>query len=336
MKEFTEVILEIPDYPEKEALFSFVDGLQHWTKLEIQRRGAQDLATAISIAESLIEFKKPEKPRPREKGGMEGRGEDTRRNNEGSLWYETNKGGKGKSGGDSSQRSEGSSRGYGTNRGSKEQSSGERLPLKCFLCDGPHRARDCPKKAKLSALTEEDEEHPIEEAKVGSLKFLSAMKAKVESPKPRGGRRMFVKTNIGGTITNALIDCGASHNFLQVEEARRMKIPCNKEEGWIKAVNSKPMEIFGVARGMKVSMGQWTGHLDFFIVAMDDYPVVLGMEFMDKTKAMLVPSSNTLCIFEEDKACTIPLEREINTKGKRICAMKLVGARGVFGESKSC
>ncbi|VFQ79625.1 unnamed protein product [Cuscuta campestris] len=58
VKEFTEVLLEIPDYPNKEAFFAFMDGLQQWARLELQRRGAQDLTTAISIAESLIEFKK--------------------------------------------------------------------------------------------------------------------------------------------------------------------------------------------------------------------------------------------------------------------------------------
>lgn len=51
------MLLEIPDYPDKEALFAFMDGLQNWVKMEIERRGAQDLATAISTAESLIEFK---------------------------------------------------------------------------------------------------------------------------------------------------------------------------------------------------------------------------------------------------------------------------------------
>lgn len=53
------MLLEIPGYPDREALFAFTDGLLNWVKMELQRRGVQDLATAISVAESLIEFKKP-------------------------------------------------------------------------------------------------------------------------------------------------------------------------------------------------------------------------------------------------------------------------------------
>ncbi|VFQ96739.1 unnamed protein product [Cuscuta campestris] len=107
-----------------------MDGLQQWARLEIQTRGAQDLTTAIFIAESLIEFKEPEKPKPKDKGG------------------------KGKSGGDHH-------RGKETTEKTKrtiECKAGDRLPLKCFFYERPHWARECQKKAKQSPLVEEREE----------------------------------------------------------------------------------------------------------------------------------------------------------------------------------
>ncbi|KAF7821658.1 Transposon Ty3-I Gag-Pol polyprotein [Senna tora] len=266
VKDFTEVLLEIPDYPDKEAFFAFVDGLQNWVKIEIQRRGAQDLATAISVAESLIEFKKPDKPKTKDKGG------------------------KGKSGGEGNQSKAGSHKPE-SSKGSKEFMSGEKPPLKCFLCEGPHRARDCPKKAKLSALVKESEECEQEEAKVSSLQLLIAIKAKVEMPENGRNGRMFVEAKAGDRVTKALVDCGASHNFLQVEEARRL--------------------------------GEWTGPVDFFVVTVDDYPIVLGMEFLDKVKAVLVPFANTMCTLEEGNSCMVPLEREAKIKAKSISAMQL-------------
>ncbi|KAF7807858.1 Transposon Ty3-I Gag-Pol polyprotein [Senna tora] len=285
VKDFTEVLLEIPDYPDKEAFFAFVDGLQNWVKMEIQRRGAQDFATTISVAESLIDFKKPDKPKTKDKGG------------------------KGKSGGEGNQSKIGSYKPE-TSKGSKEFKSGEKPPLKCFLCEGPHRARDCPKKAKLSALVKESEEREQEEAKV-------------EMPENGRNGRMFVEAKAGDRVTKALVDCGASHNFLQVEEARRLGIHYKDERGWLKAVNSDPTEIFGVAQGNTVSLGEWTGPVDFFVVTMDDYPIVLGMEFLDKVKAVLVPFANTMCILEEGNTCMVPLEREAKLKAKSISAMQL-------------
>ncbi|KAF7807841.1 Transposon Tf2-2 polyprotein [Senna tora] len=298
VKDFTEVLLEIPDYPDKEAFFAFVDGLQNWVKMEIQRRGAQDLATAISVAESLIEFKKPDKPKTKDKGG------------------------KGKSGGEGNQSKTGSYKPE-SSKGSKEFKSGEKPPLKCFLCEGPHQARDCPKKAKLSALVKELEEREQEEAKVSSLQLLSAIKAKVEMPENGRNGRMFVEAKAGDRVTKALVDFGASHNFLKVEEARRLGIHYKDERGWLKAVNSDLIEIFGVAQGITVSLGEWTGPVDFFVVTIDDYPILLGMEFLDKVKAVLVPFANTMCILEEGNTCIVPLEREAKLKAKSISAMQL-------------
>ena len=39
VKEFSELLLEIPDMSEKDSLFSFMDGLAGWAKMELQRRG---------------------------------------------------------------------------------------------------------------------------------------------------------------------------------------------------------------------------------------------------------------------------------------------------------
>ncbi|XP_050212403.1 uncharacterized protein LOC126663714, partial [Mercurialis annua] len=300
VKEFSEVLLEIPDYPDKEALFAFKDGLQNWVKMELQRHGVQDLATAISIAESLIEFKRPEKPKSNK-----------------------DKGGNGKSGGDTQGKpSYHKSNKFERGNSSKEYKGGDR-PMKCFFCDGPHKARDCPKKAKLSALVEEDEERQREETKMGSLQILNAIKAKVEVPKTEKKGRLFVEAKIGGQLVKALVDTGASNNFLQVEEAKKLGITYSGEGGWLKAVNSEPKSIYGVARGVKVCLGEWSGLIDFSVVPMDDYPIVLGIEFMDHVKAVPIPFANTMCILEEGNTCMVPLARETSLKAKQLSAMQL-------------
>ena len=48
-------------------------------------------------------------------------------------------------------------------------------------------------------------------------------------------------TKVNGLETRALVDTGASHNFIEVDEA-------------------KP--IFGVARGVKICFGEWCGLVD--------------------------------------------------------------------------
>ena len=40
--------------------------------------------------------------------------------------------------------------------------------LKCFLCDGPHLTRECPKRKELSTLIEKSEK-TMEDARLGSI-----------------------------------------------------------------------------------------------------------------------------------------------------------------------
>ncbi|GFZ10557.1 hypothetical protein Acr_21g0011560 [Actinidia rufa] len=176
-------------------------------------------------------------------------------------------------------------------RYNKDKRNGDKPKLSCFLCDGNHFARDCPQRAKLAALIRDDEEEPHqEEAKVGSLRLLNAIKAKVGKTKaPRKGR-MYVEA---------------------------------------KAVNTEAWPIYGVARDVRLHIGDWCGQVDFTVVPMDDYPIVLGMEFLDGVRAFPIPFAETMCIMGEGSACMVPLAREALLKSKTLSAIQL--SKGPFG-----
>ncbi|KAH1129927.1 hypothetical protein J1N35_001305 [Gossypium stocksii] len=59
-----------------EAFFSFMDGLNPWTKQELQRRRIKELTKSMTVAESLIELiprkDKFEYSKPKEKGNDRG------------------------------------------------------------------------------------------------------------------------------------------------------------------------------------------------------------------------------------------------------------------------
>ena len=58
IKEFQELLFDIPSIGEQDALLCFLDGLCGCAKTKLERRGVQDIASAIAAAESLIEFKR--------------------------------------------------------------------------------------------------------------------------------------------------------------------------------------------------------------------------------------------------------------------------------------
>ncbi|KAL9265436.1 hypothetical protein AKJ16_DCAP13848, partial [Drosera capensis] len=162
-------------------------------------------------------------------------------------------------------------------KGKKDGKSGDK-PLRCFLCMGLHLAHDCPKKNGLSVMIAEREE---------------------DSRQP--------KEQTLGKESKVLVDTGATHNFLESKETDRLGIKYKKEDGWLKTKNSSPKKIHGVSWNVKVSLGMWTGLLDFYVVPMDEYAIVLSMKFMDKTKMVPLPYGNTMCIYEGGELAIVPL-----------------------------
>ncbi|KAI4372433.1 hypothetical protein MLD38_010665 [Melastoma candidum] len=208
-------------------MFAFTDGLQLWARLELERRGIKDLNMAISVA-SLIKIRRPEKPK---------------------LYNDRS--GEGRSGGDRTHRGESSPRfsrpKEGGHHGNRLERGRETQRIKCYFCEGPHLARECPKRGKLSAL--DKEEQPVRESessKMGSLQFLIAANAKLGVPKTEDVGRLFVEVKVDSNTVNALLDTGANHNFLEANEADRIGIKYVKERGWLMAVNLSPNATCGV------------------------------------------------------------------------------------------
>ncbi|KAF2314756.1 hypothetical protein GH714_033458 [Hevea brasiliensis] len=72
IQEYSSLMLEIPNMPDKSRLLYFLDGLQWWAEQELKRRGVQDLASAIAVAELLVEFSKGQAKKEKQKKAREG------------------------------------------------------------------------------------------------------------------------------------------------------------------------------------------------------------------------------------------------------------------------
>ncbi|RVW91272.1 hypothetical protein CK203_035497 [Vitis vinifera] len=162
VKEFSSLMLEIPNMTEKELLFNFMDNLQGWAEQELRHRGVQDLATAMAVAKSLTDYKKGDssKVESLEDSHAMGGGDKVPR--------------------DHNAPKKGSGKMPNVREGRGKAERKEFTPkIKCFLCDGPHWARDYPKRKALSAMIEEREQE--DKAHMGSMQLLGALQF---NPKP--------------------------------------------------------------------------------------------------------------------------------------------------------
>ncbi|KAL0458923.1 UNVERIFIED_CONTAM: hypothetical protein Slati_0519500 [Sesamum latifolium] len=56
VKSFSALMLDIRDMSEKDKLFTFMEGLKPWARLELQRQRVTDLGSAMAAAERLTDF----------------------------------------------------------------------------------------------------------------------------------------------------------------------------------------------------------------------------------------------------------------------------------------
>ncbi|KAL0401379.1 UNVERIFIED_CONTAM: hypothetical protein Slati_4167800 [Sesamum latifolium] len=129
---------------EKDKLFTFMEGLKPWARVELQRQRVTDLGSATTVVERLTDF-----------------ASETQRDRQTTPSPVQNKAGGAKSfrsnsnrgGGDKKPHAQSGSQGSSSR--SKPQENRQGAPQRstgCFLYDGPHRYRDCPKKQLMNVL----------------------------------------------------------------------------------------------------------------------------------------------------------------------------------------
>ncbi|KAK3012294.1 hypothetical protein RJ639_012842 [Escallonia herrerae] len=188
VKEYSALMLKIPEMSERRRLCFFFDGLQYWVATELQRREPHDLASAMMIVERLGDFKQCERLRSPRHERAKGRGD-----------------GRSKSGSPKATNDE------------RNEDEGRRR------------------------------HHKGEKKHGGSRK-----QGDSRDYKAHGGPR-------GGCLYGAGLHCGRY---------------CPHK---------------GVIKNVDLRICRWTGKKDFNIIDMDEFGVVLGMDFMKKSSTALNP-----------------------------------------------
>ncbi|KAG9444875.1 hypothetical protein H6P81_016215 [Aristolochia fimbriata] len=158
------------------------------------------------------------------------------------------------------------------------------------------------KKKLLNSLKGEGEtSHGDEEQRMGSMSLLNVVQTsgqKISSQPVRPKQDLlFLDLLLSGIKVKALVDTGATHNFISEEEAKCLGLSWEKDGSQMKVINSAVKEACGIAKSVRVTLGKWACVLDFTIVPMDDFNVILGMD-----------SLNTSLLEEKPEGLVVPKE----------------------------
>ncbi|TYK29873.1 uncharacterized protein E5676_scaffold208G001250 [Cucumis melo var. makuwa] len=304
VKQFAGLMLDIRDMSEKDKVFYFVEGLKPWARAKLYEQRVQDLTSAYAAAERLFDLTSDSQDARRNQSSSPRRNRDSRPSSPKAV------GGDKRSGKD---RKPYQSTTENTWRRPNDRSPNKR-PLSCFICQGPHLARECPNKVDFHAFQasliaeSDDKSNQVEDeagligggekTRIGAIKYMSSLQKKSgESHVPSKGGLLYVDTWINQKQTKStMVDSGATHNFITEAEARRLGLHWERDSGKMKAVNSIALPIVGLVKRTTIKLGGWRGPVDFVVVKMDDFDVVLGMEFLLEHQVIPMPSAKCLAI----------------------------------------
>eukprot|EP00253_Pinus_taeda_P026166 PITA_26166 len=260
-QEFVSVVLELPDMAKRDKVFNFIIGLKPWARNEVQRQRIRTLEEAFATVDRLVEH-----------------------------YDETSDDRKKKSDKPKEKKKEDASK--------SDDNSKTKKALKCWICAGPHTVKNFPSKTKVAVIAQSNAKN--EEASVGMMQILGVAAAtKVISWRdPERNKLEYVQMKVGDVDILAMVDSGASHNFMGEDTTRRIGLKFVPVKAQMKTVNSPPDDVLGVAEKVDTALGEWTGKVDFTIVQIDDYESVLGMEFLKQFDAMIVPHLKKLYIYD--------------------------------------
>ncbi|KAJ4716602.1 hypothetical protein OWV82_011594 [Melia azedarach] len=212
VKQFSSLMLDIKNMSDEDKLFNFVSGLQPWAQTELRRQAVRDLPSAMAAAEGLVDLRF-ERISPIE----------TKR-----TFADKRKTGT------SNQKN-------GTFEGESSKTKPvEKKSFGCFICNGPHRARECPKREQLNVMVMEEEASKTK-AVSESVQRLNPLQQRCQVLKHSDGmgRLLYTKAFVNGREIKALLDIGATGNYLAAKVVHRMGVQTYSKQGFHFFLQSK-------------------------------------------------------------------------------------------------
>lgn len=118
-----------------------------------------------------------------------------------------------------------------------------------------------------------------------------------------------------------MVNIGATHNFIGVGETKRLGLKVAKKSGSLKVVNLEACSIHGVTHEVEMRIVAWKSTMDLSVVLIDDFQVVLGMDFYNNLEVILVPFVNLVYILKKSMPCMISVIQGTKFSSKMLSAL---------------
>ncbi|XP_070057602.1 uncharacterized protein [Nicotiana tomentosiformis] len=312
VREFSTLMLNIRDMGYKDKLFAFIEGLKPHARMELQRQRVDTMPKVIQAVECLGDYHmetQKDRPQPPVRGGYNG--------------SQPSNGGPSRNGGDRSASKSKTPSQSNNIVASVNNNQGRKPPSECCHCGGEHWNNQFPNTQFNAYQTVEDGSDDDESDEAEQVRAFNAIvssiletlagtsagnpkknacpiakkgKQKVDERPPTIQERtlMFVEMRVNGRPIRPMIDTGATHNYLASTQVQRLGLVVQKSRGRVKAINSPPQPVGRIAKEVPMKLGPYKGRINLRITIIDDFELIVGLEFLRQTNTIPVPYANML------------------------------------------
>ena len=110
---------------------------------------------------------------------------------------------------------------------------------------------------------------------------------------------MHVHVVVNGLQVKDVVDSGVTHNFMATKKASKLGLKLEDDTNQIKTVNSKAQKIHGVSKNVLMQVGDQNGTCSLLCVPLDDFDLILGIDFLLKAKVALISYLGGLMVLDE-------------------------------------
>ena len=129
-------------------------------------------------------------------------------------------------------------------------------PVGCFICQGPHRAKDCPRKEKLSALhntKEEDSDSDDSSPQLNPLQVVTALHTPMFFY-----QLMYVFVHLNGISVKAMIDMSVTYSCLASSVATKLNMRVEPHASETIPLNGMNQQVDGFIHVTSGGARDWT------------------------------------------------------------------------------
>ncbi|KAG6506195.1 hypothetical protein ZIOFF_031513 [Zingiber officinale] len=272
VKEFSFLMQDIQNMTEEDKLYNFLYCLQPWAQVELRRQNVKDLPSAIVAADALVDLRMSKENL---NTSSSSKSNFVRKDKKGDWKKEGKK--------DVKKKDSGNNHGKGKMEHSATQGKDNSKNQGCFLCNGPHFVKNCPKREKLNVLLLGDKGEDYEQEVATFVNPLQLLNTIVDYESCKLLTNMsedmvrahslllHISVMLNEKNAYAMVDTGATHTFVSAKLVQDYGLSISKCPKYIKSMNAKAQAVVGMTYNVPLTVGTWVGKANMMMIPLEDF-----------------------------------------------------------------